>query len=164
MPSKLRSRKTKTTQEPTIMGIDPSLANSGIAIANFKKEIIKLHTITTEPNPLQDRIYYISNTLEELIEEYNVHLILFENNYTGGSKEVNWVIGNIYRIAANKGIEIVTYSPATIKKAVTGYGRANKKEMKPHIHRIFGKFRTNEHVRDALGVIHCYFEKEVDKK
>lgn len=147
------------------MGIDASLTNSGIAITNFNKEIITLHTIkTTNNTPLPERILHISTEFERLIELHNVQLILFENNYTGGSKEVNWVIGNIYRIAAERSIEIKTYAPSSVKKAVTGNGRANKNELKPYIYKIFGKLKTNEHVRDALGVIHCYFEMEVDKK
>lgn len=146
-----------------IMGIDASLRNTGIAITDKNKKIIMLHTIkTTKDTPITGSILFVHKEIERLIEEYNVGLILFENNYTGGSKEVNWVIGIIYLISAQRGIEVKTYAPATIKKAVTGNGRSSKKEMAPAIYKIYGKLKSNEHVRDALGIVHCYFTKEVD--
>ncbi|WP_102272460.1 crossover junction endodeoxyribonuclease RuvC [Cytobacillus massiliigabonensis] len=149
---------------PTIMGIDASLTNSGIAITTFNKKIIILQTIKTTSNtPVKERILFVHQELERLIEEFNVRLVLIENNYTGGSKEVNWIIGVIYLITAKRGLEIKTYPPSTIKKVVTGNGRANKKEIKPSINKIFGELRTNEHIRDALAIIHCYFLKENDK-
>jgi len=149
------------TNEPTIMGIDASLTSTGVAITTLEQKIVILHTIKTNADaPIQKRIHFVYKELEEIIDEHYVQLILCENNYTGGSKEVNWVIGIILLIAAKKGIAIKTYAPASIKKAVTGNGRASKKEIKPAIHKIYGELRTNEHVRDALGIIHCYFVKE----
>jgi crossover junction endodeoxyribonuclease RuvC len=145
----------------TIMGIDASLTSSGIAITNFNKEIVMLHTIKTTANmPIHQRILFIHKNVEKIVEEYKVRIILMESNYTGGSKEVNWIIGIVYLIAAERGIEVNSYAPASIKKAVTGNGRASKKEMKVAIHSIYGDLKTNEHVRDALGIIHCYFVKK----
>lgn len=149
------------TNESTIMGIDASLTSTGVAITTFEQKIVILHTIKTNADtPIHKRIHFVYMELEKIIDENYVQLILCENNYTGGSKEVNWVIGIIFLIAANKGIEIKTYAPASIKKAITGNGRASKKEIKPAIHKIYGELRTNEHVRDALAIIHCYFAKE----
>lgn len=143
------------------MGIDASLSSTGVVITTFKKEILFLKTIKTTVNTsIKERIFKVHKEIESLIEKFNVQLILIENNYSGGSKEVNWIIGIIYLIAAKNWIEIKTYAPASIKKAVTGNGKASKKEMKPAIHRIYGEIKTNEHIRDALGIIHCYFEKE----
>lgn len=145
----------------TIMGIDASLSSTGVVITTFEKEILFLQTIKTTVNTsIKERILIVHKEIERLIERFNVHLILIENNYSGGSKEVNWIIGIIYLIAAKNWIEIKTYAPASIKKAVTGNGKASKKDMKPAIHRIYGELKTNEHIRDALGIIHCYFEKE----
>lgn len=150
-------------KSPTIMAIDASLTSSGIAITKFNKEIVMLHTIKTTANmPIHQRILFVYINLDKIIEDYKVKVILMESNYTGGSKEVNWIIGIIYLIAAMRGINVVTYAPASIKKAVTGNGRASKKEIKIAIHKIFGDLKTNEHVRDALGIIHCYFIKKVE--
>lgn len=145
----------------TIMGIDASLTASGIAITDFNKEIIMLHTIKTNPDmPIHQRILFVYKNLEKIIEDYKVEIILIENNYTGGSKEVNWIIGVIYLLAAEMGIKIRTYAPTSIKKAVSGNGRASKKEIKVAIHKIYGEIKSNEHTRDALGIIHCYFLKD----
>ena len=150
-------------KSPTIMAIDASLTSSGIAITKFNKEIVMLHTIKTTANmPIHQRILFVYINLDKIIEDYKVKVILMESNYTGGSKEVNWIIGIIYLIAAMRGINVVTYAPASIKKAVTGNGRASKKEIKIAIHKIFGDLKSNEHVRDALGIIHCYFIKKVE--
>lgn len=106
-----------TAKVPTIMGIDASLTSSGIAITTFIKKIVILHTVkTTADIPIQQRILFIFKEIEKIIEDNNVHLILLENNYTGGSKEVNWVIGIIYLIAAAKGIAIKTICSRFNKK------------------------------------------------
>lgn len=149
----------------TIMGIDASLSSTGVAITSYNKEILFLKTIKTTVNSsIKERILIVHKEIESLIDRFKVHLILIENNYSGGSKEVNWIIGIIYLIAAKNWIDIKTYAPASIKKAVTGNGKASKKEMKPAIHRIYGEIKSNEHVRDALGIIHCYFEKEREER
>ncbi|MCG7314794.1 crossover junction endodeoxyribonuclease RuvC [Priestia flexa] len=156
-------QSTKVVNFPTIMAIDASLTSSGIAITKFNKEIVMLHTIKTTANmPVHQRILFVYLNLETIIEDYHVKVILMESNYTGGSKEVNWIIGIIYLIAAKRGIEVGTYAPASIKKAVTGNGRASKNEIKIAIQSIYGDLKTNEHVRDALGIIHCYFAKKIE--
>ncbi|MEY8346650.1 crossover junction endodeoxyribonuclease RuvC [Niallia circulans] len=149
----------------TIMGIDASLSSTGVAITSYNKEILFRQTIKTTVNSsIKERILIVHKEIESLINRFNVHLILVENNYSGGSKEVNWIIGIIYLIAAKNWIDIKTYAPASIKKVVTGNGKARKKEMKPAIHVIYGEIKTNQHVRDALGIIYCYFEKEKEER
>jgi crossover junction endodeoxyribonuclease RuvC len=157
--------KQTETKVPSILAIDASLTSSGIAITTFSKEIIFLYTIkTSSENHIEQRILFVYKTLLKIIEEHNIRLLLVENNYTGGSKEVNWVIGIIYLLAAEKKIPIKSYAPASIKKAVTGNGRANKKEIKLAIQKIYGDLKTNEHVRDALGLVHCYCIKKSEVK
>ncbi|MFE8702907.1 crossover junction endodeoxyribonuclease RuvC [Cytobacillus sp. FJAT-54145] len=157
--------KQTETKAPSILAIDASLTFSGIAITTFSKEIIFLYTIkTSSENHIEQRILFVYKTLLKIIEEHNIKLLLVENNYTGGSKEVNWVIGIIYLLAAEKKIPIKSYAPASIKKAVTGNGRANKKEIKLAIQKIYGDLKTNEHVRDALGLVHCYCIKKSEVK
>ena len=152
------------TKVPSILAIDASLSSTGIAITTFSKEIIILHTIKTSPElHIENRILYVYNTLLRIIEEYNIELLLIESNYTGGSKEVNWVIGIIYLLAAETEIPIKSFPPASIKKALTGNGRASKKEIKLAIQEIYGDLKTNEHVRDALGLVHCYFIKRIEQ-
>lgn len=152
------------TKIPSILAIDASLSSSGIAITTFSKEIIILHTIKTSPElHIEQRIVFVYNSLHRIIEEHNIELLLVESNYTGGSKEVNWVIGIIYLIAGEMGIPLKSFPPASVKKAVTGNGRASKKEIKLAIQEIYGDLKTNEHVRDALGLVHCYFIKRSEQ-
>lgn len=144
------------------MALDASLSNTGIAIVDKHKQIIKLHTISTKPTAsLGSRLIEISTTIEELIKQYNIELILLEGQYMGGSLQCGFVLGNIYRIAEEQRLAVKTYQPTTIKKVVTGSGKAKKSDMKKYIEEIFNlKARSNEHVRDALGLVHTYFVKE----
>ncbi|WP_158560228.1 crossover junction endodeoxyribonuclease RuvC [Paenibacillus contaminans] len=166
---KNRKRKHCNT---VILAIDASYASSGIAVISYDREIQYITTIKTkrevdksvqkveDPASIGKRLSYITETIEKIIEEYQITLILMESNFTGGSKEVNWVLGNIYRISVERGIPIKTFAPASIKKAVTGSGKATKADMKVAITNLYGKIKTNNNVIDAIGVAHCYFVKE----
>lgn len=144
-----------------ILAIDPSLASTGIAVLNHQKEIQYITTIKTKPDEsIGKRLSRFCEEIEKMIDTYKIDLVLTEFNYSGGSKEVNWVLGNIFRITEERDIRIVTYAPATVKKVCSGSGRATKADMKQAIIKIYGDMKSNEHIRDALGVAHCYFEKK----
>ncbi len=90
----------------------------------------------------------------ELKLEYDYNGIAFEQ-IGGGTKgdQTKWV--NMYRaiivmFGDMRGLPVVGIAPATIKKAVTGSGRADKQEMIAAIKEL-GYSPKDDNVADAIG-------------
>ena len=59
--------------------------------------------------------------------------------------------------ASSMGLEVSEYSPTEIKKAVTGHGRADKKDMQKMIGLLIGKdLTTSSDSADALAIAICH--------
>jgi crossover junction endodeoxyribonuclease RuvC len=55
-------------------------------------------------------------------------------------------------ICQERGIGFVQYAPATVKKALTGNGRATKEQVQRAVRSAFGFDDLTEHVADAVGL------------
>jgi crossover junction endodeoxyribonuclease RuvC len=64
----------------------------------------------------------------------------------------------ILAVLANRGLEVVEYSPATVKKAVTGNGRASKAQVQGMVYRLLGGATAggSADAADALAVALCH--------
>ncbi len=155
-----------------ILGIDPGYDRLGIAILEKEsgKENI-LHSECFETNdklPYQDRLVLVGKKVEEIIETFDpkklaIETLLFSKN-TKTALRVAEVRGVIILEAAKKGILISEYNPNTIKLAVTGYGKSDKKQMILMIDKIFkpkNKIKYDDEY-DAISVaLTCAVTKEV---
>ncbi len=66
--------------------------------------------------------------------------------------------GVVLAVLGGEGIPVAEYSPASVKKAVTGNGRADKGQVQAMIGRLLGASARNGpyDVSDALGVAVCH--------
>lgn len=61
--------------------------------------------------------------------------------------------GALAMVCMDAGLSIQTVAPATVKKAVTGNGRATKEQVATHVQKLFGlSKRPANDAADALGV------------
>jgi len=78
--------------------------------------------------------------------------------------------GVVLAVLAAAGVEVAEYSPAAVKKAVTGSGRADKEQVASMVFRQVGEeFAAHPHdLSDALAVAlchlsHCGFDSAVQR-
>ena len=66
--------------------------------------------------------------------------------------------GDVLVAAASAGVECAEYSPTHVKRAVCGYGRAEKGQMQRMVRAILALERapTPNHAADALAVAICH--------
>lgn len=141
-----------------IMGIDPGLGCTGIAIIDGKERI--LHTSTIESKST-DNISFrllkiLTGTLEILHEFENVTQISIEDQFIGQNLNTSLKIGMAKTAcliaAAYAGIPITQYSPTKIKKMICT-GNADKQEIRDKIELIYGcKVIGSYDVSDAIAV------------
>jgi crossover junction endodeoxyribonuclease RuvC len=65
--------------------------------------------------------------------------------------------GVVLACLGQAGIQVAEYSPATIKKAITGTGKADKEQVQAMVRRLLGNpADESRDVSDALAVAYCH--------
>ena len=119
-----------------ILGIDPGTGICGFGVIEIKPrpKLIDCGVISTPPHtPLPDRLLDIYNSLHEIIKLnspdcISIEKLFFMQNISTGIS-VAEARGIVLLVAKQEKLPIFEYSPNEIKKAMTGYGHANKKQI-----------------------------------
>ena len=135
-----------------ILGIDPGTATTGFgcievsdvtAITGKGLQVIEWGLIETNKELLkEERLEIIYEKTLKLIEKFKPHAFIFEKVFFSNNAKTVIAVGQaqgVMLLAARKlNVYVAEYAPGTIKKMITGSGRANKKEVQEHVKRILG--------------------------
>ena len=100
--------------------------------------------------------------MQELIAQHAPDAVALEESYVGADARIALSVGQargaVLVAAASVGVECTEYSPATVKQAVCGYGRADKEQVGKMVKAILAleKVPTPNHAADALAVAICH--------
>jgi len=121
-----------------ILGIDPGTGICGFGVisidAKNRPTMLDNGVITTPPHtPLPDRLLDIYESMHEIIklnqpDVISIEKLFFTKNITTGIS-VAEARGVVLLVARQHGLPIYEYTPNEIKKTMTGYGNADKKQM-----------------------------------
>ena len=120
-----------------ILGIDPGYAIMGYGVVELignKFKVIEYGSIMTESRKnMTDRLKHLYYELMQLINRTDpdvaaIEELFFNTNATTAIK-VGQARGVSILACANSGIETNEYTPLQVKMALTGYGRADKKQV-----------------------------------
>ena len=135
-----------------IVSVDPGVQNLGLAIIKPESLNIiytELYNVKTYPD--------VFNWFREIITIYKPDRVAIEKPFftaktIGKNTATLEIIGIIKLICQLENINYEVYPPTTIKKQITGSGKASKELVIEKIQDIF-KFSTDiSHIADALGV------------
>ena len=128
-----------------ILGIDPGLAITGWAIVDFDKHgeptPIDYGAITTPKGlTVSQRLSEIYQDMNELVKKFKpeyagVETLLFYNN-AKTAISVGEARGVVLLVLENSSIPIKEFSPLQVKSAVTGYGKATKRQVQENVMRF----------------------------
>ncbi len=130
-----------------IFGIDPGVNIVGFAVVEGTKANPKiidygiLHTAQTNRNDGHFRLLEIAQDFEFLITKYKPtkavveDLFFFKNAKT--VIQVAQSRGVLIYLLAKHNVEIISKTPLQIKQTITGYGRADKKQIQEMVKRIY---------------------------
>jgi crossover junction endodeoxyribonuclease RuvC len=159
------------------LGIDPGIAQMGWGIieqtagrklkAKGKGEnSIKhvdhglLQTPSTDPQGV--RLAFLKQEIERLIKEFAVGEVTVEKIFFNINKKtaisVSQSLGIVHLAAAESDIPVYEYNALEAKRLVTGYGRADKKDIQKEIKKRLRlkKKPTPVHAADALAIAFCH--------
>ncbi len=149
-----------------ILGIDPGIAIVGYSIIECKgnnMKAIEYGCIKTDSKlSFPERIKIIYDNLNNIIEEYKPQDLaveeLFFNKNVKTAIQVGQARGVEILAGVNKGLDIYEYTPLQIKQAITGYGRADKKQIQEMVKILLNlnQVPKPDDVADALAVAICH--------
>lgn len=151
-----------------ILGIDPGIAIVGFGLIEADRgrtQLLNYGAITTPAGlPLARRLVQIEQDTEALIAQLKPDAIAVEelfcsNNITTGIAVAHGR-GIILCTAEKSGVPLYEYTPMQVKQAITGYGKAVKKQIQ-EMTRIMLHLESvpkPDDTADALGmaIAHCH--------
>jgi crossover junction endodeoxyribonuclease RuvC len=123
-----------------VLGIDPGTGILGFGVVDVAHGTAKPFTmvdagvVRTPPHtPHDERLEDIFNSLTEIIEQTkpdacSVEKLFFTRNITT-AMSVAEARGVVLLVAKQHNVPIYEYTPPQIKQTLTGYGKADKKQM-----------------------------------
>lgn len=159
-----------------VMGVDPGLTRCGIAIVqdapSRKIELIQVQVARTLPNlPTAERLLQLEKALISIVEEFEPEVMAIEQVFS--QHNLRSVIGTAQAagvamlVAARFQLKVVTHTPTQIKAAVTGSGRADKKQVTQMVKKICNLHQAPKPADAAdaiaLGICHLWHNPKFAK-
>ncbi len=145
-----------------ILGIDPGLATVGwgvIDVVNGKYNPVAYGVIlTSKDESFPNRLLVIEEDLKSLINKFKPDEValeeLFFNNNVTTAINVSQARGVILLTCIKECSKLFEYTPLQIKQALTGYGRADKKQIQQMTKTFLGlaSIPKPDDAADALAV------------
>ena len=147
-----------------ILGIDPGLSQTGIAILSEKKGGAKLSWKTVGHKKNEGRLHKYFKSLFEIIITEKPDQIVIESVFRGPNTQTLIKIAElrgVYLLLTQmEGLPIQEFTPREIKQSVTGSGASSKEQVRYMVKKILGiKEEIPLDVSDAFGAIVCYLNK-----
>ena len=149
-----------------IFGIDPGSERTGygcIETDGFRHRLIDCGAITSPAlTPFADRLLAIHTRLAALLLQHAPECVAIENLFFATNVKSALKLGHARGVAMlaaiEAGVPVVEYSPAEIKRAVVGYGRAEKHQVQQMVKLILGlaAVPSPHDAADALAVAICH--------
>jgi len=150
-----------------ILGIDPGIAIVGWGVIEYTPpstfRTLGFGAITTGSDlPVEDRLLIISNTLEEIIKRYHPDCMAVEELFWNTNQKTGIVVaearGVILCTAKRYEVEIFEYTPLQVKMAITGYGRAEKRQIMMMVTNVLklSAVPKPDDTADALAIAVCH--------
>lgn len=144
------------------MGLDPGYGRMGfgvIYVDGSKLELVDYGVASTlAGDAFENRLLHIANDLHDLFVHHVPHAVAIEKLFFGKSSktamDVAHARGIALLMAAQSGCPVFEFTPAQVKKAVTGDGTAGKAAMQKMVKQLLSlpKIPKPDDAADALAV------------
>ena len=147
-----------------ILGIDPGTVITGWGVVDCESSgfrWVASGTVRAGRGEIASRLGHIYRVVSEVIENHRPQAMSLEGGFLSRNVQSAFRLGEgrgvVMAAAATAGLELCEYSPAVIKKAVVGYGRAEKSQVQAAMMRMLGlREQPSEDEADALAAAVCH--------
>jgi len=148
-----------------ILGIDPGTVAIGLGLIEYKNKkatLVAFDCLATKPEETTaERLNDLHQKLTKFIKKYKPEIITVEDLFffknTKTVIKVSQARGVILLAASQQKITVYEYTPLQIKQALTGYGRAEKKQVQHMVKAVLGlkEIPKPDDAADALAAAIC---------
>ena len=148
-----------------ILGLDPGIAATGFGVVEARGSRLRALAFgvirTTPRTPHAERLAAIHERVAQVADGHGAETAAVEELYMGpdprGSLLLGQARGAALAACGAGGLEVTEYSVATIKAAVCGYGRAEKRQVARMVQAVLSlEEAPDEHSADALAAAVCH--------
>jgi crossover junction endodeoxyribonuclease RuvC len=159
-------RGAKPPGSSRIFGIDPGSARTGYGCLDTdgsRHRLVSCGALAAPPRAeLPEKLRFIHDRLLDLIRASRADCVAIENLFHAKNVRSALVLGHARGVAVlaavEAGLPIVEYTPAEIKVAVVGYGRAEKPQIQQMVRMLLGldTAPSPHDAADALAIAICH--------
>jgi len=155
-----------------IIGIDPGIGRLGWGVIdkvkNNELRILGFGCIETQPNSdIPGRLYAIHDEVCRIIDEYKPEAMAIEDLFFSKNVKTAFAVGQargvVLLAASQKNLSVAVYTPQQVKSTVTGYGKADKRQVGQMVKVTLKlpKVPTPDDTADALAIAltHAFTQK-----
>lgn len=149
-----------------ILGIDPSLRGTGLAVLEFEKRdrpvLLHSRTVTLKPSiSMFECLGIINASVAKILDTYEIDVVAVEQTIYVQNFQTAQILGAArgaaIAAAAVSGKPIFEYAPLRVKQAVVGAGRASKEQVARTVMGLTGLGDTLQYDEsDAAAVALCH--------
>lgn len=149
-----------------IFGIDPGSERTGygcVERSGSRHHLVLCGSLAAPPSAsFPERLKHIHAGLVDLLAESRPDCVAVESIFHARNVRSALKLGHARGVAllaaSEAGLQVVEYAPAEIKRAVVGYGRAEKSQIQQMVKLLLGLDRapSPHDVADALAVAICH--------
>jgi crossover junction endodeoxyribonuclease RuvC len=149
-----------------VLGVDPGTLTSGYGIvAEEDHKLFHVASGGISPSakqPFPKRLKKIYEELEKVIEKYRPHAVVVEDIFVSKNIKSALKLGHARGVAIlaamNAGLPVFEYAPLEVKQAVTGVGKADKKQVQMMVKVLLDLPKTPHpaDAADALAAAICH--------
>jgi crossover junction endodeoxyribonuclease RuvC len=157
-----------------VLGIDPSSQSTGFGIIDYDEEKYSVRTYgTIRPGrrlPFPKKLNDIRERLEELMATHEPEEVAIENPFYARNVKTALTLGQVrgavLAAVAARNCSLYEYSALEIKKAVTGYGQADKQQVNTMVRALLHleDDSIGQDASDALATAYCHLNTRLFQK
>jgi len=150
-----------------VLGLDPGSRYTGFGVVEQNGSRIRQLdcgriALVSEPTPAA-RLARLARGVEETLDRWHPSAAVLETLFHGRSSRSLIALaqarGVILSVLGRRALDIREFSPAEVKQAVCGSGRADKTQVARMVSVLLGAGRRSADASDALAAALCYLQR-----
>lgn len=149
-----------------IFGVDPGSVRTGygcVDLTDSRYRVVVGGVLSVPAKiPFPDKLKFLHDGLAELLAQHRPDAVAVEDLFYAKNARSALKLGHVRGVlllaASSAGVPIAEYTPTEVKKAVVGFGRAEKHQVREMVALLLGMtdLPSPLDVSDALAVAVCH--------
>ncbi len=156
-----------------ILGIDPGTARLGYGLVEIKEKREEIRKdgrrdgmkfvtagclVTKMETPMGERLFFLQEEVGKILLKYRPDVMAIEQLFFGINSRTAMAVGQargvVLAVAARHKVPIFEYQGLSVKFALTGFGRSDKKQMQESVRQHLGmrKIIKPDDAADGLAI------------